>query len=175
MDTSPEPIPTPESAPSTESASAVTRIAELEAEVARLRDAALRAQADQQNQGRRHQRDLADLRKFAASPVLEDILPALDSLRIGLESASQQATASAVAAGFTLAVQQLRSALGGHGLVEIDALGKPFDPSQHEALSQEASAAVPEGNVVRVLRSGWMLNDRLLRPAGVTVSTGPAA
>ena len=171
MENPPEPLPEqPGVAPAAEA-----RLAELESEVARLRDALLRAQADQQNQGRRHQRDLADLRKFAATPVLEDILPALDSLRIGLESAGQQASASAVAAGFALAVQQLRSALGNHGLVEIDALGKPFDPARHEALSQEASAEVPDGNVVRVLRSGWMLNDRLLRPAGVTVSTGPAA
>lgn len=151
------------------------RLVELEAEVARLRDALLRTQADQQNQARRHQRELSDLRKFAATPVLEDILPALDSLRIGLESSSQQASAAAVATGFALAVQQLRSALGSHGLVEIDALGKAFDPERHEALSQEASPTVPEGSVVRVLRSGWMLNDRLLRPAGVTVSTGPAA
>jgi len=169
----PAPEPLPEQPASASPADA--RLAELEAEVARLRDALLRAQADQQNQGRRHQRDLADLRKFAATPVLEDILPALDSLRIGLESAGQQATASAVAAGFGLAVQQLRSALGNHGLVEIDAQAKPFDPARHEALSQEASAEVPEGSVVRVLRSGWMLNERLLRPAGVIVSTGPAA
>lgn len=164
------PLPAEAAAPAAD-----PRLAELEAEVARLRDAVLRAQADQQNQARRHQRELADLRKFAATPVLEDILPALDSLRIGLESSAQQASAASVAAGFALAVQQLRTALGNHGLVEVEALGKAFDPARHEALSQEASATVPEGSVVRVLRSGWMLNDRLLRPAGVTVSTGPAA
>jgi len=84
MDASQEPIP--EATPVID-----PRIVELEAEVARLRDTILRAQADQQNQARRHQRDLVDLRKFAASPVIEDILPALDSLRIGLESASTQA------------------------------------------------------------------------------------
>lgn len=151
------------------------RLAELEAEVARLRDALLRAQADQQNQARRHQRELADLRKFAATAVMEDILPALDSLRLGLDSAASQTDVAAVAQGFSLAVQQLRSALGANGLVEVEAAGKPFDPARHEALSQEASATVPEGSVVRVLRSGWMLNDRLLRAAGVTVSTGPAA
>lgn len=160
--------------PSEPSAAVDPRVAELEAEVARLRDAVLRAQADQQNQARRHQRDLADLRKFAATPVLEDILPALDSLRIGLESAGQQASAAAVAAGFTLAVQQLRAALASHGLSEVEALGRPFDPARHEALSQEASATIAEGSVVRVLRSGWVLNDRLIRAAGVVVSTGPA-
>ena len=151
------------------------RLAELEAEVARLRDALLRAQADQQNQARRHQRELADLRKFAATPVMEDILPALDSLRLGLESAATQTDAAKVAQGFALAAQQLRSALAANGLVEVEAAGKPFDPARHEALSQEPSPTVPEGSVVRVLRSGWMLNDRLLRAAGVTVSTGPAA
>lgn len=167
MDAPQEPIP--EATPAAD-----PRLAELEAEVARLRDAVLRAQADQQNQARRHQRDLVDLRKFAASPVIEDILPALDSLRIGLESASTQASAAAVATGFAMAVQQLRSALSSHGLVEVEATGQTFDPSRHEALSQEASDSVAEGNVVRVLRSGWMLNDRLLRPAGVVVSKGPA-
>jgi len=167
MDAPQEPIP--EATPAID-----TRIVELEAEVARLRDAVLRAQADQQNQARRHQRDLVDLRKFAASPVIEDILPALDSLRIGLESASTQASAAAVATGFAMAVQQLRSALSSHGLVEVEATGQVFDPSRHEALAQETSDVIAEGNVVRVLRSGWMLNDRLLRPAGVVVSKGPA-
>lgn len=168
MESSPEnPPPADPAAPD--------RLADLEAELARLRDALLRAQADQQNQARRHQRDLADLRKFAATSVMEDILPALDSLRLGLESASTQTDVAAVAQGFALAVQQLRSALDANGLVEVEAAGKPFDPARHEALSQEASATVPEGSVVRVLRSGWMLNDRLLRAAGVTVSTGPAA
>lgn len=165
----------PDTPPPAAEPAADPRLAELEAEVARLREALLRAQADQQNQARRHQRDLADLRKFAATPVLEDILPALDSLRIGLESASQQASAAAVAAGFNLAAQQLRAALASHGLAEIEALGRAFDPARHEALAQEASASVAEGSVVRVLRSGWMLNERLLRPAGVVVSTGPAA
>jgi molecular chaperone GrpE len=167
MDASQEPIP--EATPVID-----PRIAELETEVARLRDTILRAQADQQNQARRHQRDLVDLRKFAASPVIEDILPALDSLRIGLESASTQASAAAVATGFAMAVQQLRSALSSHGLIEVEAAGLVFDPARHEALSQETSDVIAEGNVVRVLRSGWMLSDRLLRPAGVVVSKGPA-
>lgn len=166
--------PSPESPPPA-AAGPDAKVVELEAEVARLRDALLRAQADQQNQARRHQRDLADLRKFAATPVIEDVLPALDSMRIGLESAAQQPAAASVAAGFTLAVQQLRSALASHGLSEVEALGKPFDPARHEALSQEPSATVGEGLVIRVLRPGWTLNDRLLRPAGVVVSTGPAA
>lgn len=162
--------PEPGSAESTPDA----RLQALEAELAQLRDAALRAAADHQNQARRHQRDLAELRRFAASGVIEDLLPAIDSLRLGLSTSDGQPGA-AVAAGFALAIQQLTGALASHGLREVEALGKPFDPALHEALSQEPSAEHPEGSVTKVLRTGWLLQDRLLRPAGVVVSTGPAA
>lgn len=162
-----EPSPNPEADPA-------ARLQALEAELAQLRDAALRAAADHQNQARRHQRDLADLRRYASSAVIEDLLPAIDSLRLGLATSEGQPGA-AVAAGFALAIQQLTGALASHGLREVEALGKPFDPAVHEALSQEASAEHPEGNVTKVLRTGWLLQDRLLRPAGVVVSTGPAA
>ena len=169
----PDPSSSPDAAPA-EASSEAARLAALEAEVGQLKDALLRATADQQNQARRHQRDQADLRRFAAAAVLEDLLPALDSLRLGLASADGQPGA-AVAAGFTLAIQQLEAALASHGLKEIPALGQPFDPSRHEALSQEASADKPEGTVLRVLRTGWILHDRLLRPAGVVVTAPPAA
>ncbi len=167
--------PAPETSSSAEPAASpeAARVAALEAELAQLKDALLRASADQQNQARRHQRDQADLRRFAAAGVLEDLLPALDSLRLGLASAEGQPGA-AVAAGFALAVQQLEAALAGHGLKEIPALGQPFDPARHEALSQEAAADKAEGTVLRVLRTGWTLHDRLLRPAGVVVAA-PAA
>ena len=173
MTPSPDPSPSPDAAPA-EASPEAARLAALEAEVGQLKDALLRATADQQNQARRHQRDQADLRRFAAAAVLEDLLPALDSLRLGLASADGQPGA-AVAAGFTLAIQQLEAALASHGLKEIPALGQPFDPSRHEALSQEASADKPEGTVLRVLRTGWILHDRLLRPAGVVVTAPPAA
>lgn len=153
---------------------AADRLLALETEVAQLRDALLRAQADQQNQARRHQRDQVDFRKFAATVVLEDLLPALDSLRLGLELAEKQPD-TAVAKGFALAVQQLEGALATHGLKPVVALGQPFDPARHEALSQEASSEQPEGTVLRVLRTGWMLHERLLRPAGVVVVAPPTA
>lgn len=166
-----EPVP-PEPGPAEPTPDA--RLQALEAELAQLRDAALRAAADHQNQARRHQRDLADLRRFAAAGVIEDLLPAIDSLRLGLATSDGQPGA-AVAAGFALAIQQLTGALATHGLREVEALGKPFDPAVHEALSQEPSAEHPEGSVTKVLRTGWLLHDRLLRPAGVVVSTGAAA
>ena len=150
------------------------RLAELEGEIARLKDTVLRSNADHQNQQRRHQREREELRKYATAGLLEDLLPALDSLALGLESASTQADGRAVAEGFRMAVGQLRGILAGQGLVEVNPTGQPFDPARHEAVGSEASATVAEGTVLRVARAGWLLHDRVLRPAAVFVSAGPA-
>ena len=164
--------PAPEAAPNP--ADPAVRVAELEGEVARLKDTVLRTHADQQNQQRRHQREREELRKYATAGLLEDLLPALDSLALGLESASTQADGRAVAEGFRMAIGQLRGILSGQGLVEVNPTGQPFDPARHEAVGSEASATVAEGTVLRVARAGWLLHDRVLRPAAVFVSSGPA-
>lgn len=164
--------PTPSPEPS--QPDAATRIAELEGQIALLKDTVLRSNADQQNQQRRHQREREELRKYATAGLLEDLLPALDSLALGLESASTQADGRAVAEGFRMAVGQLRGILAGQGLVEVNPTGQPFDPARHEAVGSEASATVAEGTVLRVARAGWLLHDRVLRPAAVFVSSGPA-
>ena len=153
---------------------AATRIAELEGQVALLKDTVLRSNADQQNQQRRHQREREELRKYATSGLLEDLLPALASLTLGLESAAKPAAGRAVAEGFRMAIGQLRSILSTHGLVEVTPVGQPFDPSRHEAVGSEPSADAAEGTVLRVARSGWLLHDRVLRPAAVFVSAGAA-
>ena len=164
--------PAPEAAPNP--ADPAVRLAEPEGEIARLKDTVLRSNADQQNQQRRHQREREELRKYATAGLLEDLLPALDSLALGLESASTQADGRAVAEGFRMAVGQLRGILAGQGLVEVNPTGQPFDPARHEAVGSEASATVAEGTVLRVARAGWLLHDRVLRPAAVFVSAGPA-
>ena len=164
--------PAPEAAPNP--ADPAVRLAELEGEIARLKDTVLRSNADQQNQQRRHQREREELRKYATAGLLEDLLPALDSLALGLESASTQADGRAVAEGFRMAVGQLRGILAGQGLVAVNPTGQPFDPARHEAVGSEASATVAEGTVLRVARAGWLLHDRVLRPAAVFVSAGPA-
>ena len=164
--------PAPDAAPNP--ADPAVRLAELEGEIARLKDTVLRSNADQQNQQRRHQREREELRKYATAGLLEDLLPALDSLALGLESASTQADGRAVAEGFRMAVGQLRGILAGQGLVEVNPTGQPFDPARHEAVGSEASATVAEGTVLRVARAGWLLHDRVLRPAAVFVSAGPA-
>ena len=86
--------------------------------------------------------------------------------------ALKQTDGRAVAEGFRMAVGQLRSILSAQGLIEVNPVGQPFDPARHEAVGSEPSADIAEGTVLRVARSGWLLHDRVLRPAAVFVSSG---
>ena len=162
--------------PTPEPAAEVNRLSELEAEVNRLRDTVLRGQADQQNQQRRHQREREDLRKYATSGLIEELLPTLDALALGLEAANGKPEAKAVVEGFRMAMLNLRGVLSAHGLTELSPAGQIFDAKAgHESVADEASETVAAGSIIRVVRAGWMLHDRILRPASVIVSTGPAA
>jgi molecular chaperone GrpE len=136
-------------------------------------DRYLRAVADLENFRRRTVREKEELRLFAASRLLEDLLPALDNLALGLAAARQpKADLKGLANGVELVQQQLKSALAAHGLKEINPVGETFDPHQHEAISHQPSADVGAGNVLSVVRTGYILNGRLLRPASVIVSSG---
>jgi molecular chaperone GrpE len=145
-------------------------------EAAEAHDRHLRAVADLENFKRRTIREKEDLRLYGASRILEDLLPVLDNLSLGLAAARQpNAVLGTLVGGVEMVGQQLKSALAAHGLKEISPAGQPFDPHQHEAMSHEASATVPVEHVISTVRSGYSLNGRLLRPAAVVVSSGPAA
>ena len=138
-------------------------------------DRYLRTAADLDNFRRRTVREKDELRLFAASRLLEDLLPALDNLSLGLAAAKQpSADAKSLANGVELVQQQLKSTLATHGLKEINPVGQPFDPHQHEALTHQPSATVKAENVLTVVRTGYSLNGRLLRPASVIISSGPS-
>jgi molecular chaperone GrpE len=161
--------------PAPEPADAVSAplLAAAKKEAADNLDRYMRTAADLENFRRRTVREKEELRLFAASRLLEDLLPALDNLALGLESARQpKAELKALAGGVELVQQQLKSALAAHGLKEINPLGQPFDPHQHEAISHQASADVNPEHVLKVVRTGYVLNGRLLRPASVVVSSG---
>src|SRR5580658_984920 len=122
----------------------------------------VRSAADLENFRRRTVREKDELRQFAASRLLEDLLPALDNLALALASAKQpKADLKALAAGVELVQQQLKGALASHGLKEINPLGEAFDPHQHEAISHEPSADVKAEHVLKVVRTGYVLNGRL--------------
>ncbi len=138
-------------------------------------DRFLRVTADLENFRRRSVREKDELRLFAASRVLEDLLPVLDNLGLGLAATRQpNADLKTLSGGIELVLQQLKSLLANHGLKEISPLGQPFDPHQHEALSHQPSAEVEAEHVLTVVRPGYVLNGRLLRPASVVVSSGAA-
>ena len=149
------------------------QLAAAKAEAASNYDRYMRAMADLDNFRKRTTREKDELRQYAAGRVLEDLLPVLDNLGLGLAAAKQPgAEIKALVGGVEMVLNQLKTALGNHGLTEINPLGQPFDAHQHEALSQQPSADVPEGSVVNVVRIGYALNGRLLRPAAVVVSSG---
>lgn len=138
-------------------------------------DRYLRAVADLENFRRRTVREKDELRQFAAGGVLEDLLPVMDNLSLALTAAKQPgADLKNLASGVEMVLTQLKSALAGHGLKEISPAGQPFDANLHESISAQPSAEVPEGNVTTVVRTGYSLNGRLLRPASVVVSSGAA-
>ncbi len=135
----------------------------------------LRAVADLENFRRRMVREKDELRQFAISGVLEDLLPVVDNLTLALGAAKQpNADLKNLTGGVEMVLTQLKSALSGHGLKEINPSGQAFDANLHESISAQPSADVPEGNVASVVRPGFSLNGRLLRPASVVVSSGAA-
>jgi molecular chaperone GrpE len=139
-------------------------------------DRYVRSVADLENHRRRTLREKEELRQFAASRVLEDMLPVIENLTLGLTAAkAPNADLKTLVDGISMVAEQLKSSLAGHGLKEINPAGQAFDPNLHEALAQQPSADVAEGNVLNVIRVGFTLNGRLLRPASVIVSSGPAA
>ncbi len=144
------------------------RIAELEAELVRLREDTLRERADLDNQRKRLERERDSARRFANERLLADLLPVIDSLEAGLGAAGSDA--SALREGMELTLRQLLKVTADNGLVAVDPAGQPFNPEHHQAMSMVPSDTHAPGHVVQVYQKGWLLNDRLLRPALVVVS-----
>jgi len=138
-------------------------------------DRYLRAAADHENFRKRSIREKDELRQYATSRVLEDLLPVLDNLSLAMTAAGQpNADVKTIVEGIGMVQTQLKSALDQQGLKEINPAGETFDAHQHDALSEQASDEVLEGDVLNVIRVGYLLNGRLLRPASVVVSSGVA-
>src|SRR3954454_24949379 len=135
----------------------------------------LRLQAEMQNLRNRTSREIADERKYAALPVLTDLLPVIDNIDRAIEAAEKAGEADNLLAGFRLVKQQLHTILSRNECVPIPAENEVFDPNFHQAILQQPSADVPAGNVMMVTQQGYKLHDRVVRPAQVIVSSGPPA
>ena len=151
------------------------QLAVAKAEAAANLDRCMRAMADLENFRRRTVREKDELRSTVTGRVFEDIFPVLDNLALALAAAKQSGVdVKSLIGGVEMVLAQLKSALASHGLKEIVPVGQPFDPHQHEAISHQPNAGVKEEHVLTVIRTGYSLNGRLLRPASVVVSSGLA-
>ena len=148
-------------------------MAGLQADLDRFRDLALRSQADFENYKKRAAREKEDAVKYANSALLQRLVSILDNFELGLAAAKTDAEQSPIYSGMVLVQKQLNDLLEENGLEPIEAGGKKFDPNLHEAIGHEPSQS-PEGTVIRQARRGYRFKDRLLRPARVVVSSGPA-
>ncbi|MCX6927991.1 MAG: nucleotide exchange factor GrpE [Verrucomicrobia bacterium] len=137
----------------------------------------LRTSADFENFKKRAAREKQDAIKYANESLLQKLMPVLDNFDMALSAAQKPGAEvdQSLQTGVSMIFQQLKSALAEAGLEELNAAGKTFDPNFHEALSQQETTEVPEGQVVQQLRKGYKLRDRLLRPASVVVAKQPAA
>jgi len=143
-------------------------------EAAQWKDAAHRAAAELDNYRKRTARDLQENTKYANGSLLESLLPVLDNFDYGMQAAKAESEGSNLYIGLSMVLRQVQDFLKDNGVVEIPTAGVAFDPNLHEAVSQQPSQTVPEGGILSQTRKGYKLRDRLLRPASVIVSSGPA-
>ena len=148
--------------------------AELRSQLEEAKERALRLHADWENYRKRARRELDDERRFADLGLLTDLLPVLDNIQRAIDAATKTHDGGGLLEGFKLVKQQLDNVLAQHHCTRIEALEKPFDPHLHEAVSQHASATHEPGTVLIVVREGYMLHERVVRPAQVIVSAPPA-
>jgi molecular chaperone GrpE len=146
----------------------LSEVETLRAELNKLREDSLRERAELDNQRKRVARDIEMARKFANERLLGALLPVIDSLEAGLAIAGNEA--GALREGMELTLRQLLKVADDNGLVAVDPAGQPFNPEHHQAMSMVPAPGVAPNHVVQVYQKGWLLNERLLRPALVVVA-----
>ncbi len=154
--------------------------AELEAQIADLTDRFARAVAELENYRRRAEREREDVAKYAISNFARDMLALADSLGLALASISAEVRSEDknldnLAAGVELTARELQAIFERHGITKVDPMGERFDHDLHQALFEIEDKEKPAGTIVEVMQAGYVLKDRLLRPAMVGVTKGGAA
>jgi len=150
----------------------------LNTENGQLKDRVLRTLAEMENLRRRTDREVSDAKTYGVTSFARDMLTVVDNLSRALEHLPAEARASAEASirsmieGVELTARDLEAVLSRHGVKKLDPKGQKFDPNLHQAMFEVPDANVPSGSVVQVVQSGYMIGDRVLRPAMVGVSKG---
>ncbi|UVO49851.1 nucleotide exchange factor GrpE [Sphingomonas sp. SUN019] len=149
------------------------RVAELEAQLVEAKQATLYAQAEVQNVRRRAEKDAIDARAYAATAFARDVLSVNDNLERALASIPEELRGDdkfkGLVTGLEATGRELNSVFQRHGLTRIEAMGQPLDPNRHQAMLEMPSDQAA-GTIVQEMQSGWMIKDRLLRPALVGVA-----
>jgi molecular chaperone GrpE len=171
---SPEEAVNPEQeVPVTESADEAAGSAELEklqAELQEQQQRTLRVQADFDNFRRRTQKEKEDLGKYASSKLITELLPVIDNFERALQASEENPEFESFSKGVSMIFRQLESVLATEGLSAMKSVGEPFNPEYHQAIMQVESDEYEEGIVVEEVQKGYMLKDKVLRPAMVKVS-----
>ncbi|GIP01776.1 MULTISPECIES: nucleotide exchange factor GrpE [Paenibacillus] len=171
---SPEEAVNPEQEiPVTESADEAAGSAELEklqAELQEQQQRTLRVQADFDNFRRRTQKEKEDLGKYASSKLITELLPVIDNFERALQASEENPEFESFSKGVSMIFRQLESVLATEGLSAMKSVGEPFNPEYHQAIMQVESDEYEEGIVVEEVQKGYMLKDKVLRPAMVKVS-----
>jgi len=140
----------------------------LEAELSRVKDQLLRTAAEFDNYRKRQKREFDELKAYAGEKVLVTLIPILDNLDRALSAAPDKK--DPVVDGVKMVAGQFRRALEDHGVKKFEAVGKPFDPARHEAIQERETNDMAPGSVVEEFQSGYMLGERVIRPAMVVVA-----
>jgi molecular chaperone GrpE len=159
-----------------EAASIADEIEALRAERDMLRDRFMRALADAENSRKRSERDRREAEQYGGSKLARDMLPVFDALRRALETMQDKATEAdkAVLEGIELTMREITNVFRKHGIEPIDpAVGDAFDPQLHQAMFEAPVPGTKAGDILQVMAVGFMIHDRLLRPAQVGVSSMP--
>jgi molecular chaperone GrpE len=151
------------------------RATALEQERDEFRALLQRTRADFENYQKRAQRDLLQERRFWHAPLALDLLPILDNFERAVAAAKQAGETGPLVQGVAMIQAQVLDALKRHGITRIEALGQPFDPNLHQGVMQQPSADQPPNTVLQILEQGFLIHDRVLRPAKVVVSVAPPA
>ncbi|WP_035244596.1 nucleotide exchange factor GrpE [Desulfonatronovibrio hydrogenovorans] len=138
--------------------------------LAEQKDKTLRALADSENYKKRLTREKEEFCKFAVSSFVEEILPVLDNLELALEHGQKNPACKDLVQGVEMTMSMFRQILEKNNLVQVGQIGEEFNPGLHEALAQEERSDMENGLICQVMQKGYVLNDRLIRPAKVMVS-----
>jgi len=158
---------------------AAARIAALEAEVAEMKDRTLRTVAEMENLRRRTEREVADARQYGIAAFARDMLTAGDNLARAIDAVPEEARVenaalTALIDGVEMTERDLQKSLERHGVRKLEPLGQKFDPHLHQAVFEIPTEEQPAGTVMQVMQSGYVIGERVLRPAMVGVAKGPA-